>query len=151
MITPIVALLLLNTAKGDLHPKGYTYLLPPEEGKFFYADFPSLDTFQHGQHVVNVKIPNKNKRTYDTYPMYITTGEASLFMFTTACADTSCDIPKKYDDRSSRNYVPLNRVGEQYERKEMAAIYDKNDFDLQEVEAFHHDAHDEFVFTFAAN
>lgn len=44
MLKPIVALLLLNTTKADLHPHNEK-ILPPEEGKFFYMDFPNLDRF----------------------------------------------------------------------------------------------------------
>jgi hypothetical protein len=46
-------------------------IVPPKEGKFFYVDFPTFGT--HGQHAINMKVPNIDQKTFDTYPLYITT------------------------------------------------------------------------------
>ena len=61
---------------------------PPQDGKFFYADFSPKGPY--GQHMVTIKVGRTEDRTKE-FDMVVTTSLTSLVLFTEKCG--TCNVP----------------------------------------------------------
>ena len=96
MISKYLILLLLNSACAKV--------APPTTGKFFYVDFPTFSTY--GQHAIYATIKDKAQGTdhgasslvhegpneYTSYPMFISTAEKTIGLFSKECPKEKCLI-----------------------------------------------------------
>ena len=64
---------------------------------------------------------------YETYPLFITTQESTIGLFSTACTD--CKSTKKFDGSNAVGY----KAGKTEATTEWVNVYDKNS---EELEAF---------------
>ena len=70
-------------------------LLPPEtDGNFFYMDFTQSGTYGMHQTSVLLNAPGE-KNTTMSYPLWLSTSQYQMGVFTSDCPDTSCNVPKK--------------------------------------------------------
>ena len=124
-ITPVVALFLNIIKAAD----------PPTSGNFFYIDFPDLaessNAHTHGQHEVRMQALKKDSKigSIQTYPLFVTTQQSTLGLFSTACSD--CRSTKKFDGSKAVGYTAGDSKTQG--TTEWVNVYDKN---VSELEAF---------------
>ena len=137
MISKYLIPLLLNSVCGKI--------APPTTGKFFYVDFPTFSTY--GQHAIYASIKDKGGETdhgtsslvqggpaeYTSYPMFISTVEKTIGLFSNECPEDKCLIKQPgllYDPSKSATY---NAIEERAAESEVVAVYDRDDYVLQSV------------------
>ena len=105
--------------------------MPPTDGKYFYMDFKTLDSKvyseAYGMHGAVMNVARKaDDKTFNKYPLFFSTEETTIGLFSNAC--TVCRVPLKYysDDSTNFKLAPDNGKKE----REMAALYDKQDYGL---------------------
>jgi len=91
--------------------------LPPETGKFFYADFKHGTA--KGKHLLGVYAGSK--KAYE--PLLLTTEEYKVGIFTSQCAKTSCNVANLYDATKSDSVRMFNNGKA---TSEAVNMYDKN-------------------------
>ena len=118
-ITAAIAMLLGKASAVD----------PPPGGKFFYIDFPDLRKVKdrgHGQHQVEFKANSKAiPGSTITYPLFVTTQESSIGLWSTACDD--CKTPRKFLASDAVGY----EKGTSKALTEWVNVFDKMDSELQ--------------------
>lgn len=101
---------------------------PPANGNFFYIDFPDLidSDHTHGQHEVRMMTQSKSDPDkYETYPLFLTTQESTIGLFSSDCSD--CKSKKKFVATDAVGY----KAGSTEGSTEWVSVFDKKDEELR--------------------
>jgi len=107
---------------------GFKRIPPPEDGKFFYVDFPYHH--KHGQHAVTAKILKRDGKSYVEYPLFVATANDEIGLIDISCPSFKCEVKKpgvQFDIVDSKNYKKLST---EILVRESISVYDSRDNDL---------------------